>query len=149
MSFFGNFSYFSKVENILKCGLDSIPSPSSSVKIQIMGGKVCLRCITSQQNVAGCCEQTFENKKFVDIIQQCFVLLRQVNFPVNNLNFHWRWRWRDQIQAIFLNLFYFMILKIWWAHLIVSGILKTKILWFYFWETEFFFILMYHTYLQP
>ena len=43
--------------------------------------------------------------KFVDITQQYFALLPQVNFPANNLNFHWRW-W-DQIQAIFLNLFYF------------------------------------------
>ena len=34
----------SKVEKILKGSLDSIPSPSPSVKIQIMGGKVCLRC---------------------------------------------------------------------------------------------------------
>ena len=33
-----------KVEHILKDSLDSIPSPSPSVKIQIMGGKVCLRC---------------------------------------------------------------------------------------------------------
>ena len=33
-----------KVEKILKGGLDSIPSPSPSVKIQIMGGEVCLRC---------------------------------------------------------------------------------------------------------
>ena len=33
-----------KVENILKGILDFIPSPSPSVKIQIMGGKVCLRC---------------------------------------------------------------------------------------------------------
>ena len=33
-----------KVENILKDSLDSIPSPSPSVKIQIMVGKVCLRC---------------------------------------------------------------------------------------------------------
>ena len=33
-----------KVEKILKGSLDSIPSPSTSVKIQIMGGKVCLRC---------------------------------------------------------------------------------------------------------
>ena len=32
-----------KVENILKGSLDLIPSPSPSVKIQIMGGKVCLR----------------------------------------------------------------------------------------------------------
>ena len=33
-----------KVENILKGSLDSISSPSPLVKIQIMGGKVCLRC---------------------------------------------------------------------------------------------------------
>jgi hypothetical protein len=33
-----------KVEKILKGSLDSIPSPSPSVKIQIVGGKVCLRC---------------------------------------------------------------------------------------------------------
>ena len=33
-----------KVEKILKGSLDSIPSPSPSVKIQIMGGKDCLRC---------------------------------------------------------------------------------------------------------
>ena len=33
-----------KVGNILKGSLDLIPSPSPSVKIQIMGGKVCLRC---------------------------------------------------------------------------------------------------------
>ena len=33
-----------KVEKILKGSLDWIPSPSPSVKIQIMGGKVCLRC---------------------------------------------------------------------------------------------------------
>jgi len=65
-----------KVEKILKGSLDSIPSPSPSVKIQIMGGKVCF------------CQQTFKNKKFVDITQQCFALLPQVNFPANNLNFH-------------------------------------------------------------
>ena len=35
---------YSKVEKILKGSLDSIPSPSPSVKIQIMGGKVFLRC---------------------------------------------------------------------------------------------------------
>ena len=33
-----------KVENILKDSLDLIPAPSPSVNIQIMGGKVCLRC---------------------------------------------------------------------------------------------------------
>jgi len=33
-----------KVEKIFKGSLDSIPSPSPSVKIQIMGNKICLRC---------------------------------------------------------------------------------------------------------
>jgi hypothetical protein len=33
-----------KVEKILKGSLDLIPTPSPLVKIQIMGGKVCLRC---------------------------------------------------------------------------------------------------------
>ena len=37
-------SNLSKVEKILKGSLDLIPSPSPSVKIDIMGGKVCLRC---------------------------------------------------------------------------------------------------------
>ena len=32
-----------KVEKILKGSLDSISSPSPSLKIQIMGGKVCLK----------------------------------------------------------------------------------------------------------
>ena len=64
-----------KIEEILKGNLYLIPSPS--VKIQIMGGKVYLRCKG----------KTFENKKFVDITQQCFALLPQVNFPGNNLNF--------------------------------------------------------------
>ena len=67
------------------------------MKIQIVGGKVCLRH----------CQQTFEKKKFVDITQQCFAFTPQANFPAHNLNFHWRWRWCDQIQAIFLNLLYF------------------------------------------
>ena len=31
-------------------------------------------------------QQTFENKKFVDIPQQCFALLPQGNFPAHNLN---------------------------------------------------------------
>ena len=32
------------------------------------------------QNIFGRCQQTFENKKFVDITQLCFALLPQVNF---------------------------------------------------------------------
>jgi hypothetical protein len=37
------YKYFI-VEKIFKGSLDSIPSPSPSVKVQLMGGKVCLRC---------------------------------------------------------------------------------------------------------
>ena len=33
-----------KVEKILKGSLDSIPSPSPSVKIKMLGGNFCLRC---------------------------------------------------------------------------------------------------------
>ena len=73
-----------KVESILKGSLDLIPSPSPSVKIQIMGGKGCLWY--KGKTLLG--KQTFENKKFVDITKQCFALLPQVNFPPNNLNFH-------------------------------------------------------------
>ena len=36
--------FLGKRENILKGSLDSIPLPSPSVKIQIMGREVCLRC---------------------------------------------------------------------------------------------------------
>jgi hypothetical protein len=36
--------YLAKVEKILKGRLDPIPSPPTSVKIQIICGKVCLSC---------------------------------------------------------------------------------------------------------
>ena len=36
--------YLLLVENILKGSLDSIPSHSPSVRIQIMGRKVCFKC---------------------------------------------------------------------------------------------------------
>ena len=39
-----DIKYNTKVEKILKGSLDLIQSPSLSVKIQIMGGKVCLNC---------------------------------------------------------------------------------------------------------
>ena len=44
LTFNGCMGEQDRVENILKGCLDSILSPSPSVKIQIMGGKVCLRC---------------------------------------------------------------------------------------------------------
>ena len=46
-----------------------------------------------RQNISGHCQQTFENKKFVNITLQCFALLPQVNFPANDLNFYWSWKW--------------------------------------------------------
>ena len=61
-------------------------SPSPSVKIPNNWRESLLQ--VERQNIAGRCHQTFENKKFVDMTQQCFVLLPQVNFPANNLNFH-------------------------------------------------------------
>ena len=78
-----------KVKKILKESLDLISSPSPTVKIQIIGGKVCLgveakHCWAFSTN--------FWNKKFVDIPQQC---LPQVKFPAKILNFHWSWRWWD------------------------------------------------------
>ena len=79
----GPLTTVAKTENILKDSRDSIPSPL--VKIQIMGGKVCMRrkgktllCIV---NIFFCFQ------KFVYITQECFELLPQVNFPTNNLNF--------------------------------------------------------------
>ena len=43
-----------------------------------------------KKNIAGCCEHTFEYKKFVDNAQQCFAFTPQANFPANNMNFHGR-----------------------------------------------------------
>jgi len=62
-----------KVENILKGSLELIPSPS--VKIQIMGGKVCLGC--KGKLLLGIVNK-LDDKKFVDFTQQCFALLPQV-----------------------------------------------------------------------
>ena len=41
-----------------------------------------------RQIIAGCYQQSFENKKFVDNAQQCFAFTRQANFPAHILNFH-------------------------------------------------------------
>ena len=63
--------------------MDSIPSPSPSVKIEIMGWK----CVKAKRR-CGCCQQTFEFKKFVDNAKQCLALMPQANFPTYDLNFH-------------------------------------------------------------
>ena len=79
--------FYVKVEKFLEGSLDWTPSPSPSVKIQIMGGKVCMRCIG--KTLLGIVNKLLKTKCFT---QQCFALLPQVNFPANNFNFHWRWR---------------------------------------------------------
>ena len=81
-----NVSLILKVEKILKGSLESITSPSPSMKIQSMGRKVCLRC--KGKTLLGVANKHMKIKKFVDTTQQCFALLPQVNFPDNNLNFH-------------------------------------------------------------
>ena len=58
-----------------------ISSLSPSVKIQIMGGK------GVKKNIAGCYQQTFGYKKFVDNAQQCLAFTPQANFPRHDLNF--------------------------------------------------------------
>ena len=62
-----------KVEKILKGSLDSIQSPSPSMKIQIMVGKVCLR--HKGKTLLG-----VVNKLFVDNTQQFFALTPQATF---------------------------------------------------------------------
>ena len=65
-----------EVETIFKGSLDSISSPSSSVNIQIMGGKSLFKC--KRQNIAN---NLLKKKKFFDITQQRFALLPQVDIP--------------------------------------------------------------------
>ena len=62
-----------KIGKILKGSLDSIPSPSSSVKTQIMGGKVCLRC---------------KGKTLLGIVNKLFVFKSLLTMPSNVLPLH-------------------------------------------------------------
>jgi hypothetical protein len=51
------------VEKILKGSLDLIPSSSLSVKIQMMGGKVCLRC--KRKTLLGIINKLFKTKSLL------------------------------------------------------------------------------------
>ena len=66
-----------KVENILKGSLDSIPSPSHSVKIQIMSGKVCLRC--KGKTLLGVINKLLQTKKL--LTSPCNVLPYYLSRP--------------------------------------------------------------------
>ena len=65
----------SKVEKFLKGSLDSIPSPSPSVKIQIMGRKVCLRC---------------KGKTLLGVVNKLFVFKSLLTTHSNVLHLHLR-----------------------------------------------------------
>ena len=98
LKYFQNFNtHIKKKEsaffsNISKGSLDSVPSSSPSLKIQIIGKKVCLRC---------------KGQKLLDVVNkllktmQYFAFTPQANYLAYNLNFHWGWRWWDWIQATF------------------------------------------------
>ena len=64
---------FSKVEKILKGSLDSIPSPSTSVKIQIMTRKVCMMC---------------KVKTLLDIVNKLLKTKSLLTTPSNVLSVH-------------------------------------------------------------
>ena len=89
------YSYLFKVEKILKGSLDLIPSPS--VKIQIMGGKVCLR--VKVKTLLGIVNKLVVFKSLLTTPSNVLPLHLKQTFLANNLNFHWRW-W-NQIQATF------------------------------------------------
>ena len=98
-----DFEEKGKIENILKDSLDSIPSPSPSMKIQnyvmFAWGVKAKHCWLLSSN--------FWKNKVCWHHPAMFCLITSRKFPANNLNFLWRSSWWDQIQDIFLNLFYF------------------------------------------
>ena len=65
--------YCLKVENVLKGSLSLIPSPLPSVKIQIMGRKVCLRC---------------KGKKFLGVVNKLFVFKSLLTILSNVLPYY-------------------------------------------------------------
>ena len=71
--------YDIKVEKILKGSLDSIPSPS--VKIQIMDGKVCLRC--KGKTLLGVINKLLKTKSLA-----MFCLITSSKLSHQYLNFH-------------------------------------------------------------
>ena len=66
-------TFVCKVEKILKGRLDLIPSPSASVKIQIMDRKVCLRC---------------KGKTLLGDNNKLFLFISLLTMPINVLPFY-------------------------------------------------------------
>jgi len=68
-----------KVENILKGSLISIPSPSPSVKIQIVGGKVCLRC--KGKTLLGVVNKLLKTKSLLTLQSNVLPYYLKLTFP--------------------------------------------------------------------
>ena len=66
---------FLKVEKILKGSLDLIPSPS--VKIQIMGGRVCLMC--KGKTLLGVVNKLLKTKKLLHPAMFCLITSSKVS----------------------------------------------------------------------
>ena len=64
-----------KVEKILKGNLGSIPSPSPLVKIQIMGGKIWLRC---------------KGKTLLGVVNKLLKIKSLLTMPRNVLSLHFK-----------------------------------------------------------
>ena len=75
-----------KVEKISKGSLDSIPSPSPSVKIQIMDGEVCLRF--KGKTLLGDVNKLFVFKIWLTTPSNVLPLQLKLTFSAHNLKFH-------------------------------------------------------------
>jgi hypothetical protein len=83
--------FVARIEKVLKGSLDSIPSSSPSVKVQIIGGKVFLRC--KGKTLLGIVNKLLKTKSLLMSPSNVLpyypgLILSPVNFPANNLNFH-------------------------------------------------------------
>ena len=104
-----------KVEKILKGSLESILlSPLTSVKIQIMGRKVCSGC--KGKKLLGVVNKHLKTKSLLNVRQEPKPKILSLNrmfclFTSSKLSRQWfGFPLKDQIQAVFLkNLFYFTI----------------------------------------
>jgi hypothetical protein len=67
------------VGNILKDSLDSIPSPSPSVKIQVMGRKACLRC--KSKTLLGVVNKVLKTKSLLTSPSNVFPYYLKEAFP--------------------------------------------------------------------
>jgi hypothetical protein len=83
---FKNYDLFfhHKVKKILKVSLDLIPSPSPSVKIQIMGRKIYL--MGKGKTLLGIVNKLFVSKRLLKTPSNVYLYA----FPAHNLNFHLR-----------------------------------------------------------